>query len=563
MIPPMKSLTVYALGLEMDNALRGSVISRIDSFSGGATFYLEGAPSDIWHLLYFDREPELITGRETLIPQEKIIEGLPQLIAGRITGVKPLEMGRVLVMTIETSNDWDESNRYLLRLDLSPGGKAAALYSDAGGGAVNTLGTGRSRAAPSAETATRAKPLSILRLPDEPPDGLLEAAKRAEAEDIPDPTMLLARAKHAATWLLDTVEGIDPALAREITRGAAGVPDKIWAAVHAMGAAASKGRWSWGSYGFASKDESILYPIDLPFTDPWERYDNFSDALLSHGESCIIPSYTSHLKNLIASGERKEIRRIGRIVKNVSGDISRAERSKEFRHFGNLLVTYRHRLKRGMKEISVQGFSGTETLVIPLDPAKSPDQNIEGYFKRAKKGERGIMILRSRRLAVEAELKEREKTLGEIQEITDPSVLISMLPRGAERRQRRRSDEPDRFRSFELEGGLTAFVGRNGAENDRLTHRFASPSDLWFHAQGISGSHVILKRADRSTPKRVLEQAAAIAAYFSKARHSTTVPVIYTEKRYVRKPRNSKPGTAVCQRGKTLFVRPVLPEADK
>lgn len=121
----------------------------------------------------------------------------------------------------------------------------------------------------------------------------------------------------------------------------------------------------------------------------------------------------------------------------------------------------------------------------------------------------------------------------------------------------------NRFRSFDLGSGLIAYVGRSDAENDRLTHRFASPSDLWFHAQGISGSHVILKGADRSTPKRILEQAAAIAAYFSKARHSTTVPVIYTEKRYVRKPRNSKPGTAVCQRGKTLFVRPLLPESEE
>jgi predicted ribosome quality control (RQC) complex YloA/Tae2 family protein len=563
MIPPMKSLTVYALGLEMDNVLRGSIVSRIDSFFGGATLYLEGTHAGIWHLLYFGSEPELITGRSAIIPPEKTLAGLPQLRGGRIGGVKPLGMGRVLVITVEIPGGWNGSSNYLLRLDLSHGRKTATLYSGAGGGVVDTLGTGRSRAAPSAETSPTSKPLSILQLPHEPPVGLLEAIKRAEADDIPEPTISLAKAKHAAMWLLDTVEGIDPALAREITRGAAGGPVEIWTAVRTVGSAASKGEWSWGSYGFARKDESILYPVELPFAEPTERYESFFDALSNHGERYIIPSYSSHLKHLITSSARKEIRRIERITEHVSGDISRAERSKEFRHFGNLLVTYRHRLKRGMKEISVLDFSGTETLVIPLDPTKAPDKNIESYFKRAKKGERGIMVLRSRRLAVEAELEERKRVLDEIQEITDPSTLISMLPRTAQRRQSRRSDEPDRFRRFELEGGLTAFVGRSGDENDRLTHRFASPSDLWFHAQGISGSHVILKGADRSTPKRVLEQAAAIAAHFSKARHSTTVPVIYAEKRYVRKPRNSKPGTAVCQRGKTLFVRPVLPEVGK
>ena len=559
----MKSLTVYALGLEMDSALRGSVISRIDSFFGGATINLEGTSAGAWHLLYFGREPELVTGRSAIIPPEKTLAGLPQLRGGRITGVKPLGMGRVLVMTVELSGGWNESNRYLLRLDLSHGGKAAALYSAEGGGAADTLGTGRSRATPSAETAPPPKPLSILRLPHDPPDGLLEAMKRPGGDDIPEPTMSLARAKSAAMWLLDTVDGIDPALAREITRVAAGGPEEIWASVRAVGGATAKGEWSWGSYEFAGKDESILYPVELPFASPAERYGNFFDALTSHGETRILPSYSSHLKHLIASGARREIRRIERIVKNVSGDISRAERSKEFRHFGNLLVTYRHRIKRGMEEISVQDFSGTDTLVIPLDPAKAPDQNIEAYFKRAKKGDRGILVLRSRRRAVETELEKRKRALVEIQDITDPSILISMLPRQARHQQRGLPDKPDRYRRFELEGGLTALVGRSDAENDRLTHRFASPSDLWFHAQGISGSHVILKGADRSTPKRVLEQAAAIAAYFSKARHSTTVPVIYTEKRYVRKPRNSKPGTAVCQRGKTLFVRPVLPEPVK
>jgi predicted ribosome quality control (RQC) complex YloA/Tae2 family protein len=103
-------------------------------------------------------------------------------------------------------------------------------------------------------------------------------------------------------------------------------------------------------------------------------------------------------------------------------------------------------------------------------------------------------------------------------------------------------------------------VGRSDAENDLLTHRFASPSDLWFHAQGSAGSHVILKGAHPSTPRTVIEKAASIAAYFSKARHSSTVPVIYTEKRHVRKPRKSKAGTATCSRSKTVFVKPSLPD---
>ncbi len=122
------------------------------------------------------------------------------------------------------------------------------------------------------------------------------------------------------------------------------------------------------------------------------------------------------------------------------------------------------------------------------------------------------------------------------------------------------AEKTARFKRFRLDEKHCIYAGRSGAENDELTHEFASPSDLWFHAQGSAGSHVILKGADRSTSRRMIETAAAVAAWFSKARNSRTVPVIYTEKRHVRKPRGSRPGTAVCQREKTIFVTPALPD---
>ena len=94
-----------------------------------------------------------------------------------------------------------------------------------------------------------------------------------------------------------------------------------------------------------------------------------------------------------------------------------------------------------------------------------------------------------------------------------------------------------------------------------MTHRFAHPDDIWLHASGVPGSHVVLRMQGRSDnpPRQVLEAAAAIAARFSKAKHAGTVPVIWTRKRHVRKPRGSKPGLATCTHEKTIFVRPGLP----
>jgi predicted ribosome quality control (RQC) complex YloA/Tae2 family protein len=104
-------------------------------------------------------------------------------------------------------------------------------------------------------------------------------------------------------------------------------------------------------------------------------------------------------------------------------------------------------------------------------------------------------------------------------------------------------------------------VGRSNAENDWLTHRHARPEDLWFHAHGVPGSHVVLRREGRkSNPSaRTLEEAAAIAAFYSKARHSSKTPVIYTLRKHVRKPRGARPGLAVCEREKMIMVRPKDP----
>jgi hypothetical protein len=116
-------------------------------------------------------------------------------------------------------------------------------------------------------------------------------------------------------------------------------------------------------------------------------------------------------------------------------------------------------------------------------------------------------------------------------------------------------------RRFVLPDGWVVLVGRSNAENDVLTHQAARPRDLWFHARGVAGSHVVLQRGDRkdNPSKAALDQAASIAAYYSKARTSRHAPVIHTEKRYVRKPRKAPPGLAVCLREKVLMVEPRLP----
>ena len=114
---------------------------------------------------------------------------------------------------------------------------------------------------------------------------------------------------------------------------------------------------------------------------------------------------------------------------------------------------------------------------------------------------------------------------------------------------------------YELPGGWKVVAGKTDVDNDYLSLKLAKPNDYWFHVRGMPGSHVVLRIGSREVPNRdTLKQAAAVAAYYSKARHGGVVPVSCTQARYVTKPRGAKPGLVQIRKEITLKVRPALPE---
>ncbi len=119
---------------------------------------------------------------------------------------------------------------------------------------------------------------------------------------------------------------------------------------------------------------------------------------------------------------------------------------------------------------------------------------------------------------------------------------------------------PLRCWEYELEGGFRAYAGKTDADNEQLSRRFASANDYWFHVKGMPGSHVVLKIEDSEPDSATLKQAAAIAAYHSKARGGGTVAVHMTRAKYVTKPRGAERGTVQIKRESTLKVKPGLPQ---
>jgi predicted ribosome quality control (RQC) complex YloA/Tae2 family protein len=268
----------------------------------------------------------------------------------------------------------------------------------------------------------------------------------------------------------------------------------------------------------------------------------------------------------------------------------------EARRWGEILLAHYREIPRGASRVRLPdpfADSPETTVDIPIDPSLSPHENAARLFQKAKKGERGETLVetrlrqtREKRTALEAlrlDIPDRppREALRALREFLAKTGLPA-LPRGDTRsihlgrqtagapRGLRPGHRPPgahesaRPRTFHTADGWEVWVGRNNVDNDRITHRLSNPHDYWFHVVGVPGSHVILRRPARSAiPKpRTLEEAASIAAYFSKARKQSRVPVIYTERKFVSKPRRGKPGQAICTRERELLVRPRLPEAD-
>lgn len=256
--------------------------------------------------------------------------------------------------------------------------------------------------------------------------------------------------------------------------------------------------------------------------------------------------------------------KLTRTASEIEQALVESAHAHELRSQGELLLAFASQIRSGAREATVTGYDG-RPVTIPLDPARSPVDNAQRLFKRYAKLRDALTALSARRerLAADRQFLEHARAHALHAETLDAleDHKQELLAEGFVRARGRPSKPARRAgpRSFSLAGGYTVLVGRTKAENERVTFALAGPEDLWFHARGVAGAHVVLKTGGRSPQMNTIEQAAAIAADFSTARESRTVAVDYTQRKYVRKPKGAKPGLVTYEREKTIFVKPKLP----
>jgi predicted ribosome quality control (RQC) complex YloA/Tae2 family protein len=263
-----------------------------------------------------------------------------------------------------------------------------------------------------------------------------------------------------------------------------------------------------------------------------------------------------------------------RTLQKMEQETAALERATRYELLGKLLMANLMQLRKGMAEAEFENvFSHDRELVsIRLDQKLTPARNAESYFDKAKKARAGIQ----EKIGHQDNVRERWELLRDFLDRASDLQTYEQLAdftavhreelkhlgfKGVETEGGRKEQEIP-FRQFVVAGGFQVWVGKSSENNDLLTMKYAKPSDLWFHARGSSGSHVILRMGTgKGEPgRKALEETAAIAAFYSKMKTAKHVPVAVTERKYVRKRRGAAAGTVTIEREKLLFVNPCLPE---
>ncbi len=260
--------------------------------------------------------------------------------------------------------------------------------------------------------------------------------------------------------------------------------------------------------------------------------------------------------------------RLSRKINNQRAELAQCAERDKLRINGDLLSASLYQLEKGMPFVELVNFydEAQPVVRIKLDPALTPAQNAQKYYKEYRKARTAEEKLTeqidyaTRELAYldtvfeELSRAQTEQDLSEIRlELMDQGYLRK--PKGKQKPTRQSPPM-----EFAVAGGFRILVGRNNRQNDQLTLKKANNRDIWFHTKNIPGSHVILITEGKEVPEEAMIQAASVAAWHSRGKDSSQVPVDYTQVRNVSKPQGAKPGMVIYVNYHTLFVTPMDPE---
>jgi predicted ribosome quality control (RQC) complex YloA/Tae2 family protein len=365
--------------------------------------------------------------------------------------------------------------------------------------------------------------------------------------------------------------GISPMAAREIAARAAGDPQAPVQAVtaHILAEAVAEilapiqdGSWAPHVALDVGNDVIAFAPYEPRQFASSRPVPSISDAMWRYFEQCL--SADAYAAARWRVQERiDEIRaRTESTSRQLEENIADATEIERLREAGELLLTYQGQVKRDASEVTVPDYAGAPR-TIKLQPKLTAVENAQAYFHRYRKAIRGAEDIPARIKSTQTDLAYLEQLAVDLAQAESrpeiDAVYNALVRAGWAKASHNSSGQVKEPRHFEI-GGFLIQVGRNARQNEHITRR-AGPDDLWLHARGVPGAHVIVRSGQRDVPDDVIEQAAGLAAYYSSAREENMAAVDVTRRRYVKRVRGSRPGLVTYRNERTIQAKPTKPDA--
>lgn len=479
------------------------------------------------------------------------------LTGARIAAVTQPENERMAVLELEGRDELGYQSRKRLAVEMI-GRSSNIVLIDGEGRIIDCL----RRADFGGDAERRMLPGMLYRLPPRQAKRALLATASSER------ARLIAAADRgvpADKWLLNSFSGLSPLICRELAARCGGDYELLPAQLDAFCESVERGELA--PYMLTEDGK----PRDFSFM-PITQYGGSVSCERAESFSALLDEFYSRRDKM--EQQRRRGRELQKTVKTLrdraerklatqTEELRRTESREQTRRAAELITANIYRLKKGDRVLRCEDYyeEGSPEIEIPLDPLKTPQQNAAALYKEYNK----LKAAKEHLTALTAEGRkqldylnsvlelldsaETERDIADIRrELTETGYLKK--PRGA-KTDRSRAQAPRRFVS---DDGFEILAGRSNTQNDELTLKTGRRTDLWLHTQRSHGSHVIIRCEGLEPPERTIEQAAAIAAYYSQARASGKTPVDYTQIRFVRKPSGALPGNVIYTDYRTIYA---------
>ncbi len=379
-----------------------------------------------------------------------------------------------------------------------------------------------------------------------------------------------------ARWLVRSVAGVSPALARALARasgadeGWTGAADTLMSVVESYQKKEFSPAWLLGADGEPESLSAARIPgVDAASYRAFDSMNEAADAFYGRLVKC---SRLDERKKGVSKALRRAGERVRSSIEAVRRDLASAGEAEDVLRKGELLLAHLDEVEEKASAVSVSSESGP--VEIALDPRFTPSENAQKYFRRYKKLKRRA----STGLARLQEMEEEERFIGalafDLESAEETEDLLGVeealaqagyAGRGREKKAKdartkgRQAARARPYRRFVSPAGWEVVVGRNAMGNDEMLKNVGRASDTWLHARGVPGSHVLLRRADgepAAPDEETLAQAAAFAAYFSRGRTDSKLQVAYLPFSRLRKPKGRRPGQVLIGAHETVLVDP-------